>query len=425
MEIDLTLHPGQIEVIESPKRFKVCAAGRRWGKTRYGCVELITKALQDETQVNGRKVELRDFECWYVAPTYDQARSIVWGLLKNLCGDLVKKTWENEGRIQLINGRMIQIKGSDKPDRLRGSGLYHVLLDEYASMKPRTWVEIIQPALTDVEGTATFIGSPMGKNHFYDIWKDAQSLPDWDAFHFKTQDNPYLPAAEVQAAKERMPREIFMQEYEASFEQSNQLVFPYDVIECREEDVPDDAANYMAIDLAGFLTEGQARTANTRLDQAAIAIVAVSREGWWVRDVVAGRWDVRETSLRILRECQKHKPLAVGIEQGIARNAILPYLNDQMRRLGIWPNLIEVKHGGKDKASRIAWALQGRMEHGRIQFVRGPYLADIKEQIWDFPFGRHDDMVDALAYIDQIAQVTYQEDFIVDTWQPMDEAVGL
>ena len=96
-----------------------------------------------------------------------------------------------------------------------------------------------------------------------------------------------------------------------------------------------------------------------------------------------------------------------------------------MRRLNVYPNLVEVRHGGKDKASRITWALQGRMEHGRIQFARGDYLPKLKEQIWDFPFGRHDDMVDALAYIDQLAQVLYREDFISDEWTPLDEAVGI
>jgi phage terminase large subunit-like protein len=164
---------------------------------------------------------------------------------------------------------------------------------------------------------------------------------------------------------------------------------------------------------------------NTRLDETAIAIVAVGREGWWVRDVVCGRWDVRETSIRILHEAKRHHVISVGIEQGMARNAILPYLTDQMRRLGQYPHLVEVKHGGQNKASRIAWALQGRMEHGRIQFARGDYLPKLREQIHDFPFGRHDDMVDALAYIDQIATIAYREDWVEDTWAPMDEAVGL
>ena len=425
MEINLSLHPGQLEVYESKARFKVVAAGRRWGKTRLAAVELLTKALQDHAWVNRHKRSLRGVESWYVAPTYDMARDIVWGLLKDLAGKLIVRTWENDGKIELVNGRFIQIKGADRPDRLRGVGLSHVVLDEFASMKPETWNTILRPTLADVGGTATFIGTPAGKNWFYDLWKNAHTQKRWQAFHYLSTSNPYLPTEEVDEARNSMPREVFLQEFEASFEQSNQLIFPYDLIECDRKDVPRDAAIYIAVDPAGFASDTQARRIDTKLDETAIAIVAAAREGWWVLDVVAGRWDVRETSVRILQECREHKPVMVGIEQGMARNAILPYLTDQMRRLGVYPQLTEVKHGGQNKASRIAWALQGRMEHGRIQFCRGDYLKALQEQIWDFPFGRHDDMVDALAYIDQIANIAYTNEWIQDTWEPLDEAVGL
>lgn len=425
MELNLSLHPGQLDVFRDKARFKVVAAGRRWGKTRFAAVELLTKALQEHCWINRHKRSLQGVECWYVAPTYDQAKDIVWQTLKDLAGDLITKTWENDGKLRLANGRHIQIKGSDRPDRLRGVGLSHVVLDEYASMKPQTWETILRPTLADVAGSATFIGTPLGKNHFYDLYKSAYQKPNWCAYHFISTDNPFLPTEEIQEARETIPREVFLQEFEASFEQSNQLIFPYSLIECDDKAVPRDAVTYMAVDPAGFATEAQARMMNTRLDQTAIAIVAVSREGWWVLDVVAGRWDVRETSIRILREAQRHRPVLVGIEKGMARNAIMPYLTDQMKRLQVYPQIVEVTHGGKDKASRIAWALQGRMEHGRIQFVRGDYLKDLKEQIYDFPFGRHDDMVDALAYIDQLAVISYREEFIEDTWEPLDNVVGL
>jgi hypothetical protein len=190
VEINLSLHPGQLEVYQDQARFKVVAAGRRWGKTRLAAIELITRALLDECTINRRKRSLRGVEAWYVAPTYDQAKDIVWGLLKELAGELVIKTWENDGKIQLANERIIQIKGSDRPDRLRGVGLSHVVLDEYASMKPQTWDTILRPTLADVAGSATFIGTPLGKNHFYDTYKQAIRDPEWSAYHFESQANP-------------------------------------------------------------------------------------------------------------------------------------------------------------------------------------------------------------------------------------------
>lgn len=425
MELNLSLHPGQLDVFRDTARFKVCAAGRRWGKTRLAAVELLTKALQNDTKVNGKKRSLKGVEAWYVAPTYDQARDIVWGLLKEIAGAVITKTWENDGKILLANGRCIQIKGSDRPDRLRGVGLSHVCLDEYASMKPETWETILRPTLADVAGTATFIGTPLGRNHFYDLYRAAFLSDDWSAYHFESTSNPYLPSAEVEIAKQTMPRDVFKQEFEASFEQASKLIFPYDLIECAPDASPRDAAVYMAVDPAGFGIEGQSRNRKLKTDRTAIATVAVSPDGWWVKDIVSGRWGVRETSLHILREAQKHRPIALGIEQGVSRNALLPYMQDQMRRLNIYPNLVELRHGGKEKTSRVAWALQGRMEHGRIQFCDGDYIKDLKEEIWNFPFGKHDDMVDALAYIDQLATVLYRTDWIQDEWEPLDEAVGL
>ena len=197
MELNFSLHPGQLEVFNSKARYKVVAAGRRWGKTRFAVIELLTKTLKDFTWVNRKKRLLIDLECWYVAPTYDQARDIAWGLLKNLGEPIITKTWENDGKLQLANGRCIQIKGSDKPDRLRGVGLSHVVLDEYASMKPQTWDTILRPTLADVAGTATFIGSPMGKNHFYETYRGAFERKDWSAHHFLSTDNPFLPLDEI------------------------------------------------------------------------------------------------------------------------------------------------------------------------------------------------------------------------------------
>lgn len=424
MELNFSLHPGQLQVFKQPSRFKCIAAGRRWGKTRYAAVEILTKALEEETTVNGRPRSLEGMEVWYVAPTFDQARDIIWGLFKQLAQPVIRKTWENDGKIQLLNGRCIQIKGSDRPDRLRGVGLSHVVLDEFASMKPVTWEEILRPTLADVAGSATFIGTPLGKNWFYDLYTQALVEDGWTAWHFESADNPYLPHAEIEAAKRTMPREVFKQEFEASFHQSGKLVFPYDLQVIPEKDVPVDGPTYLAVDPAGFYTEGQIRQRVQKLDETAIAVVRVTPQGWYVLDVPTGRWDVRETSIRILREAQKHRPILLGIEAGMQKNAIDPYLRDQMRRLNVYPQVVPLRHGGKDKASRIAWALQGRMEHGRIFFQEGDYLKSLQEQIHDFPYGRHDDMVDALAYIDQIASTLYVDEAVQDTWTPVDTGVA-
>jgi len=389
------------------------------------CVYILFQAIQKTAVINGSERSLRDIECWYVAPTYDQGKRIFWKLLKNLAEPLTSKIWENESRLELVNGRCIALHGSDKPERLKGVGLSAVVLDEFATMKPDTWFEAIRPTLADVMGKALFIGTPEFKNHFYDIYLTGLTDPDWGCFHYESKTNPYLPQSEIEYARKTMPRETFKKEFEASFETAGGIVFNYPIIEVDAADVPADGEIYIAMDPAGFASAQQAKTAKHRLDETAIAVVKVNRGGWWVLDVEHGRWDVRETSIKFLRMCQKHRPVLAGIEQGMAKNAVMPYLEDQMKRLGIYPNIRELTHGGQNKSSRIAWALQGRLEHGRIHFVRGDYLIPMKEQIFDFPNARHDDMVDALAYIDQIASVMYLDEIMQDDWEPLDTAVGL
>jgi hypothetical protein len=133
--------------------------------------------------------------------------------------ELIQQTHENTATMTLVNGRRISLKGSDRPDTLRGIGLSYVVLDEYASMKVEVWEQIIRPTLADVKGGALFIGTPAGKNHFYDIWQEAkdEKKEDWEAFQYTSIDNPILDPEEIKTARDTMSTQAFRQEFEASF----------------------------------------------------------------------------------------------------------------------------------------------------------------------------------------------------------------
>ena len=88
MELNFTLHEKQLEVLNSPVRFKVCAAGRRGGKSYLSAVMLIIEGLKD-TDSHGN--DLKNKEVFYVAPTFQQAKDIMWNLLKDLGKDLIKR----------------------------------------------------------------------------------------------------------------------------------------------------------------------------------------------------------------------------------------------------------------------------------------------------------------------------------------------
>ena len=432
IELSFNLHNAQLDIFNTNKRFKIVAAGRRFGKSYLSAITLLIEGLKNENKYGYKLDETK--AVYYVAPTFQQAKDIMWKLLKKLGAPVIAATLENTNVIKLINGREIHLKGSDRPETLLGVGLSYVVMDEYASMKPQVWEEILSPTLADVKGGALFIGSPRGKNHFYKLYQEAvtemETRPndtEWAAFTFKSVDNPFLSADEIKSQKRRLSKAAFKQEFEASFSTAGGNLLSPELIVVSDTE-PEEGNYYITVDPAGFGTkEGISASKFAALDETAISIVKVGQYGWWVHSIVHGRWDARETSIRILRAAQTFRPRVVGIEKGALKNAIMPYLSDQCARLNTWPNIQDVSHGGKSKIDRIVWSLQGRLEHGRVQFKSGEYLEKLEEQMGDFPNPMaHDDLLDSLAYIDQVAIVSYFDDFVVDNpyAKPLDSLTG-
>lgn len=409
-----------MQIFQSDARFRAVAAGRRFGKSYLSAIELLIEGLKDEKD----GVSLAAKDVFYIAPTFQQAKDIMWALLKDLGREVIVSTYENTAVVKLVNGRRIHLKGSDREDTLRGVGLSFVVLDEYASMKPNVWDTIIRPTLADVQGRALFIGTPAGKNHFYDLFTQEED-EDWETFTFLTRDNPFIADKEVEAAAKSMSREIYKQEFEASFESFGSKIFNVGDLQYKDKE-PDDGYFYITVDPAGYEDVAQTGRQKKKLDETAIAVVKVGTYGWYVADIIHGRWGVRETSLKILQACREYKPMVVGIEKGSLKNALMPYMEDQMKRLGVFPHIEEVTHGGKKKETRITWALQGRSQHGRLFLKKdAPFVKALEEQMIDFPNPQaHDDLLDALAYIDQVSSVVYGNEQVVDDWEPEDWAAG-
>ena len=423
--MDVSLHPGQTEVFQDLARYKVVAAGRRFGKSFLAAVTLFVEGGRTEkTRSDGVVVDLLLEKVYYVAPTFTQGKEIIWPVLKELGRDLIEQSYENEASLRLVNGRTINIKGADRPDSLRGTGLSYVVMDEYAFMKEEVWEMIIRPQLARVEGGALFIGTPDGKNHFHDLYQHAQNDTTgvWKAWHFMSLHNPHLPAAEIEEMRASMSAERFRQEAEASFESGGGVLMTADMFPIVEQAPPGDT--YIAIDLAGFEKVESGRKLR-KLDDHAIAVVRNHSGGWCIIDLIYGKWDTRETALRIVKAYRDYRPSALGIEKGMAMNAVLPYLTDEMNRLGTYFNVEPLTHGNQKKTDRIAWALQGRAEKGRIQLLEAPWNKLFLEQACDFPSTTsHDDLVDAVAYIDQICEPWFDGPDAYDYWEPQDSIAG-
>jgi len=414
-ELKVELLPWQQEVWEATERFKVVAAGRRCGKSRLAAWMLILNALQSNKGT-----------VFYVAPTQGQARDIMWGVLLELAHPIVSSSHVNNMQIKLINGATISLKGADRPDTMRGVSLKFLVMDEYADMKPSVWEEVLRPALADQKGNALFIGTPKGRNHFYELYKYAEFENDetYRAWHFTSYDNPLLDPEEIDTAKKSMSSYAFRQEFMASFEALGSEIFKEDWVQFGEE--PDFGDYYIAVDLAGFADVAKAKSARAkRLDNTSIAIVKANEDGWYVADIVFGRWDIKKTAKKIFDAVDKYRPVAVGIEKGALKNAVLPYLTDIMKSRQRFFRVEELTHGNQRKTDRIVWALQGRFENGAVTLAEGSWNTEFLDELFQFPNPLvHDDLVDALAYIDQLAKVAYYYDYEDDDFEILDEISG-
>lgn len=413
------LLPWQLKVWQSKKRFKVLACGRRVGKSNFAIKKTIAEGI---AAPKGSAVV-------YVAPTQSQARQICWDALLDEGKEVIKSAHVNSMDITLVNGVKIHVRSAENPDTLRGLKLYFAVVDEAAFIKDDTiWTKIIRPALSDLEGEAILISSPSGRNWFYELFKYAESGDDddWEAYHFTTYDNPTIKPKEIEAAKKSLSSFVFRQEFEASFATAGSGMFKEEWFKFGDE--PQQGSWYIAVDLAGFAEVSKnANASKKRLDQSAIAIVKATDDGmWFVEKIEAGRWDIEETAMRILKNIAKYEPICVGIEKGALKNAVLPYLSNLMRKNNCFAHIQDLTHGNRKKTDRIIWSLQGRLEHGQILFNSEENWDELVDQMMMFPSsGVHDDLPDALSYIDQLVVTSYQfDDDHQDDWEAIDVISG-
>ncbi len=211
-----TPRPLQAVLHAKLKRFNVIVCHRRWGKTVFSVNELIDKGLTN----NWRHPQYA-----YIAPTYSQAERIAWQMLKNHTKDLPGVEY-NEAKLRCTIPRphkgdfvTIYLLGAENPDSIRGMYFDGVILDEFGTMDYRVWGEVVRPALVDRGGWAIFIGTPKGKNHFYDVWQTAiaSTGSNWFQAVYKASTSGVLPPEEIQALRDEMTEDEFEQEMECSF----------------------------------------------------------------------------------------------------------------------------------------------------------------------------------------------------------------
>jgi len=204
----MRLTKAQTKIFTDDTRFRVVVAGRRFGKTFLSTAELLHRALRKPDQ-----------NVWYVAPTYKAAKEIAWDMLASqIPVEYIAKTNETSLTINLKNGSSVSLKGAEKPDNLRGRSLDFVVLDEFADMRKEAWFEVVRPSLSDRNGSSLFIGTPRGRNHFYDLYgKGADGDDGWSSHQYTTVEGGNVAPTEIESAKADLDERTFQQEYEARF----------------------------------------------------------------------------------------------------------------------------------------------------------------------------------------------------------------
>jgi hypothetical protein len=206
--------PLQKDMHKELKRWNVLVMHRRFGKTVWAVNQLIKTTLT---------CPLPRPRTAFVAPTFAQAKRIAWDYVKFYAGVIPGVQFnETELRADFPNGGRIMLLSAENPDALRGIYLDECVFDEFGMQNPRVWGEVVRPALSDRQGSACFLGTPAGHNHFYDLLETAkgqlaEGSSDWYYKICKASDTGIVRPEELEAAQAQMTPEQYEQEYECSF----------------------------------------------------------------------------------------------------------------------------------------------------------------------------------------------------------------
>jgi len=214
----MPLSKPQQTIFDDKNRFRVVSAGRRGGKSFLSIWEMARAATQPNQKI------------MYCGPSYRQSKSVIWQDLKD---QLISKRWvkkinESELSITLINNSTIIIRSADAGNSIRGSRFNFCVLDECAFFPDgnNVWTNIIRPTLSDLNGQALFISTPQGMgNWFYDLYQQGHTLDDWSSHQFTTAEGGNVSPEEIEAAKRDLDTKTYLQEYEASFQSSGNVIY--------------------------------------------------------------------------------------------------------------------------------------------------------------------------------------------------------
>lgn len=211
------------------QRWALMVAHRRAGKT-VACINDTIKRALEENKLNGRY--------GYIAPYYNQAKTVAWDYLLYYTAPIRARHNASELWVELVTGQRIRLYGADNADAMRGQYFDGLVNDEYGDWKPGIWGNILRPALADRQGWAVFIGTPKGRNEFYELREIAINDDDWFYEELKASQTKIVAENELIDASKLMSKDQYAQEFECSFDAAVQgsiysaYIKPENIIKC-------------------------------------------------------------------------------------------------------------------------------------------------------------------------------------------------
>lgn len=196
------------------------------GKKRALCV-WHRRAGKDLTALNWTVVasQLRVGVYYHVLPYSNQGSKIVWDgidgsgnkFLDYWPVELIKRINNTDMMLELKNGSVWQVVGTDNKDRLMGTNPVGVVMSEYSLQDPEAW-EYLRPILSENGGWAVFLYTPRGRNHAYDLHQQVKDNPDWYVSVLTVEDTGAISQEAIQSEREAgMEEELINQEYYVSY----------------------------------------------------------------------------------------------------------------------------------------------------------------------------------------------------------------
>jgi hypothetical protein len=330
MNINLNYVPRKWQAIchADRTRFRVIVLHRRGGKSTFASMELIDAALKFDK-------ELGLFA--FISPFLSQSKAIAWGMIKFRLKELIQHNAVHINEAELTvtfqnNGAKIKLYGGDNYDSLRGVRLDGVVIDEVANIKPELWESVVQPALSDRNGFAIFIGTPGGIDLFSEKYHKAKTLPNWSAHLFTVYDTDAINPEEVERLKRDMSETSFSREFLCDFSAAgeDQLISMGEIEESAQRVYKYGEFSYspkiIGVDPARFGTD---------------ASVIIKRQGFTMFDPISFHGiNNMQLADQVAYHISEWHPDAVFIDSGNGGGVI-----DRLRQLG--HTVIEVPFGGK------------------------------------------------------------------------------